>query len=90
MRQLRFATDHAIDNMNNRAEAMTREQVLTAYTSGAAYAELADGEKGTLAPGKLADLAILSQDIFSVPAEKLPATERVLTLVGGRIVHEAK
>ena len=80
----------AITNANNPAEAMTREQVLAAYTMGSAYAEREDAEKGTLAPGKLADLAILSQDILTVPAERLPATESILTVVGGRIVYEAK
>ena len=79
----------AITNANNPAEAMTREQVVAAYTSGSAYAEHAESEKGTIAPGKLADLAILSQDIFTVPTERLPATESILTVVGGRIVHEA-
>ena len=69
---------------------MTREQVLAAYTMGSAYTEREDAEKGTLAPGKLADLAILSQDILTVPAERLPATESILTVVGGRIVYEAK
>ena len=43
--------------------------------------------KGTLAPGMLADRAILSQDIFRVPPPDLPKTTSVLTIVGGRIVH---
>jgi predicted amidohydrolase YtcJ len=38
----------------------------------------------------LADLAILSQDIFSIPVEGLPATTSVVTIVGGRVVHEAQ
>ena len=70
-------------------EALTREQAVTAYTRGSAYAEFAEREKGTLAPGMLADLAVLSQDIFTVPAEALPATTSVLTLVGGTVVHDA-
>jgi hypothetical protein len=53
------------------------------YTLGSAYAEREDAEKGRLAPGKLADFAILSQDILTVPAERLPATESILTVVGG-------
>jgi hypothetical protein len=71
-------------------EAITREQALTAYTLTSAYAEFAEKEKGSLEPGKLADLAVLSQDIFSVPAEDLPKTESVLTIVGGKIVYDAK
>jgi predicted amidohydrolase YtcJ len=76
-------------NANNPAEAMTREQVLSAYTLGSALAEREDAEKGTLAAGKLADLAILSQDIFAVPADQLPATRSIMTVIGGRVVHEA-
>lgn len=79
-----FATIHA----NNPAEALTREQAVIAYTRGAAYAEFAEGEKGSITPGKLADLAVLSQDIFTVPAPALPATESVMTVVGGRIVRD--
>jgi hypothetical protein len=48
-------------------EALTREQAVTAYTLTAAYAEFSEKEKGSLEPGKLADLAVLSQDIFRVP-----------------------
>ena len=63
---------------------MTREQAVVAYTLTSAYAEFAEKDKGSLEPGKLADLAVLSQDIFTVPAEALPATESVLTMVGGK------
>lgn len=45
--------------------------------------------KGSLEPGKLADLAVLSQDIFSVPTAELPKTQTVLTLVGGKTVYDA-
>jgi predicted amidohydrolase YtcJ len=71
-------------------EALTREQAVIAYTLTAAYAEFEEKEKGSLEPGKLADLAVLSQDIFRVAAEDLPKTESVLTLVGGKIVYDAK
>jgi predicted amidohydrolase YtcJ len=77
-------------NANNPTQAMTREQAVAAYTLGSARAELTDARKGTLAPGMLADLAMLSQDIFTVPPDALPATTSVLTLVGGQIVHERK
>lgn len=69
-------------------EALTMEQAVTAYTRGSAYAEFAEGEKGTLAPGMLADLAVLSQDIFTVPPPALPGTVSVLTLVGGAVIHD--
>ena len=79
-----FATTHP----NHPGEALTREQAVTAYTRGAAYAEGAEAEKGALASGMLADLVVLSQDIFTVPAPQLPATTSVLTVIGGRIVHD--
>jgi len=58
---------------------------VTAFTATAAYAEFAENSKGKLEPGKLADLAVLSQDIFQVPPQDLPKTESVLTIVGGKI-----
>jgi hypothetical protein len=71
------------------SEAITREQAVIAYTLTSAYAEFAEKEKGSLEPGKLADLAVLSQDIFAVPPSNLPKTTSVLTLVGGKIVYDA-
>lgn len=78
----------AVIHPDNPAEALTMEQAVTAYTRGSAYAEFAEREKGTLAPGMLADLAVLSQDIFTVPPPALPATRSELTMVGGRVVYE--
>ena len=46
-----------------------------------------EGTKGTLEPGKLADLAVLSQDIFRAPLEDLPKTESFMTIVGGKIAY---
>lgn len=71
------------------AEALTVAQALTAFTQGAAYAELAEQHKGRLVPGQLADLAVLSQDIFHVAPPQIPATTSLLTMVGGRIVWDA-
>lgn len=81
-----FATMHP----RNPPEAMTREQAVIAYTRGSAFAEFTEHEKGTLAPGMLADLAVLSQDVFTVAPPELPKTTSVLTMIGGRIVWEAK
>ncbi len=75
---------------NNPVEALTREEAVEAYTRGSAYAEFTEADKGILAPGKLADLAVLSQDIFTVPVGDLPKTRSVLTLVGGRIIYDGK
>jgi predicted amidohydrolase YtcJ len=86
-----FAAFHPV----NQAEAVTREEAVTAYTAGSAYAEFAEGKKGTLRAGMLADLAVLSQDIFTLPLDPttavpaFAATQSVLTMVAGRVVHDA-
>jgi predicted amidohydrolase YtcJ len=77
-------------NPANPSQALTVEQSVAAYTRGSAAAELADRQKGTIAAGMLADVALLSQDIFTVPIADLPRTTSVLTIVNGRIVHEVK
>ncbi len=46
--------------------------------------------KGTITNGKLADLTVLSQDIFAMPMSELPKTVSVLTIVGGKIIYDAK
>jgi len=79
----------AATHRGNPAEALSVEQALVAYTRGSAHAEFSEHEKGTLAVGMLADLAVLSQDIFQVPLRELPSTRALLTIVGGRVVHEA-
>ena len=60
-----------------------------AYTQGSAYAAFADKDVGTLEVGKLADLAVLSQDIFMAPAKTLGKTQVVMTLLGDKIVYGA-
>ena len=72
----------------NPREAITREQAVVAYTYGSAYAERKEQEKGRLKEGMLADLAVLSQDIFTVPLPQLPGTSSLLTMVGGKIVYD--
>lgn len=78
-----FATLHP----DNPKEAITREEAVIAYTLGSAYAEFKEQDKGTLTRGKLADLAVLSQDIFTISLDKLPSTESILTFIGGKIVY---
>jgi len=70
-------------------EAITVEEAVIAYTLGGAFAEFQEDEKGSLTPGKLADLVVLSQDPFSVAPDALPATSSVLTMIGGEIVLDA-
>ena len=69
-------------------QKLSLEEALRAYTLGSAYAEFQERDKGTLAPGKLADLAVLGEDPFAIPPERLKDVKVELTLVGGRIVFE--
>ncbi len=74
---------------NVSSEALSREQAVIAYTRSAAFAAFAEHERGMLAPGMLADIAVLSQDLFTVTPDQLPATMSVLTMLGGVIVHDS-
>ena len=73
---------------NHGSESITRDHAVEAYTRMSAYAEMQEKEKGTIAPGKLADLAVLSQDIFTVPATRLPDTRSILTILNGKVVYD--
>ena len=69
-------------------ERLTREQALRAFTLDAAYAAHAEQLLGSLEEGKLADFVMLSRDIMAIPPEQIPATEVMMTVVGGEIVFE--
>lgn len=71
------------------SEAISVDQALDAYTLGSAFAEFQERHKGTIAGGKLADLAVLSRDIFSMPLDELPSTESIMTIIGGNIAYDA-
>jgi predicted amidohydrolase YtcJ len=68
-------------------ERITLAEAVEYYTLGSAYAEFADRRKGSLTQGKLADLVILSHDIFTVPPREILETHAVLTMVGGKVVY---
>ncbi|HEX9303514.1 MAG TPA: amidohydrolase [Thermoanaerobaculia bacterium] len=63
------------------------EEALRAYTATAAFAGFEEKEKGTLAPGKVADLVVLSRDLLSIPARELDGVRVDLTVVGGRTIY---
>jgi predicted amidohydrolase YtcJ len=67
-------------------ESVTVEQAVNAYSLGSAYARFSENQLGTLVPGKEADLAVLSQNIFSAPAGEIAKTHAVMTMVGGKVV----
>ena len=68
---------------------LDRMEALRLYTVGSSWFSSEEGKKGSLAPGQLADLSVLSADYFSIPAEQIKHLESVLTLVGGRVVFGA-
>jgi predicted amidohydrolase YtcJ len=68
-------------------QRMTRQEALRAYTRNAAYAAFEEDSKGSLTPGKLADIVILSRDILTVPDDEIPKTEVLYTIVGGKVVY---
>jgi len=72
------------------ANRLGREEALRLYTVGSSWFSGEEGKKGTLEPGQLADLAVLSADYFTIPAEEIRGIESVLTIVGGRVVYGAE
>jgi predicted amidohydrolase YtcJ len=71
-------------------QKLTMDQAIAAYTSGSAFAEFEEKEKGKLAPGMLADFVVLDRDITAASAEKELSTKVLRTVVGGKTVYEAK
>ena len=69
-------------------EKVSLEEAIRAYTLGSAFAEFEERRKGTLSPGKFADLIVLSQDITNVSPSELLRTDVLLTMVGGKIVYQ--
>jgi hypothetical protein len=72
------------------AQKITVEEAVRAYTWGSAYAEFAENVKGTITPGKLADLVILSQDIFKIDPAEIDKTKIRMTIMDGRAVFESE
>ena len=70
-------------------QKLTLEQAIQAYTMGSAFAEFREKEKGSLAPGKLADVVLLDSDLFSMAAGKIKDVAARCTIVGGKVVYEA-
>jgi predicted amidohydrolase YtcJ len=72
------------------AQRLTMDQAIAAYTSGSAFAEFAEKDKGKLMPGMLADFVVLDRDITSLASEKTLGSKVLRTVVGGKTVYEAK
>jgi predicted amidohydrolase YtcJ len=70
-------------------QKLTVAEAVEAYTMGSAYAEFQEKEKGSITPGKLADMVLLSDDIFTIAPAKIRDVKILKTIVGGRIVWDA-
>ncbi len=70
-------------------ECLTRMEALRAFTLGGAYFSFDEGQRGSLEPGKLADLAVLSDDYLTMPLDEMPHMRSLLTMVGGRVMHDS-
>ena len=76
--------------LNRPEDRLSRHEALRLYTRANGWFSGEHGQKGVLAPGYFGDLAVLSEDYFGVPEERIRSIESVLTVVGGRIVHAAQ
>jgi predicted amidohydrolase YtcJ len=72
------------------AEKLTMDQAIAAYTTGSAFAEFEEKEKGKLVAGMLADFVVLDRDVTATSAEKVLGTKVLRTVVGGKTVYEGK
>jgi predicted amidohydrolase YtcJ len=71
-------------------QTITREEALIAHTRNNAFIVFREGDLGSLQPGKYADLLVLDRDYLTVPADQIKDLKPVLTMVGGKVVYEAK
>lgn len=69
-------------------QRMSREEALRSYTWNNAYAAFEENLKGSLEPGKLADVTVLSRDIMTIPEDEIPATDVVYTIIGGKVMFQ--
>ncbi|MDP9468744.1 MAG: amidohydrolase family protein, partial [Chloroflexota bacterium] len=71
-------------------QAVDLPTAIHAYTLAGAYANFCEGDRGSITPGKYADLIVLSDDLFAIPASRIPNTKVELTTVGGVIQHDTR
>jgi predicted amidohydrolase YtcJ len=71
-------------------QRVTREEGLRAYTLNNAYAAFQEKEKGSLTPGKLADIVVLSKNIMTIPDDEIPTARVDLTILGGKVKYERR
>jgi predicted amidohydrolase YtcJ len=69
-------------------QRMSREEALRSYTLNNAYAAFEENMKGSITPGKLGDITVLSKDIMTVPEDEIPSAQVVYTIVGGKVLYD--
>jgi predicted amidohydrolase YtcJ len=69
-------------------QRMSRAEALKSYTWNGAYAAFEEGSRGSLKPGKYADVVVLSKDILKIPEDEIPSAQVVYTIVGGKIRYQ--
>jgi len=69
-------------------QTITREEALIAHTRSNAWFVFQESNLGSIQPGKYADLVVLDRDYLTVPAEQIKDIKPVMTMVGGKIVHQ--
>jgi predicted amidohydrolase YtcJ len=69
---------------------LTLEECILGYTRDAAYAEFQENQKGQIKEGYLADMVLFSHDLFELKPEEIRTARPVITMVDGKIVHEAR
>jgi len=69
-------------------QRMSREEALRSYTVNNAYSAFEETSKGSLAPGKLADVTVLSKDILTIPEDEIPKAQVDYTIVGGKVMYQ--
>ncbi|MBN2092804.1 amidohydrolase [candidate division KSB1 bacterium] len=70
------------------SEKLSMEQAIEFYTLGSAYAEFSENKKGTIEPGKLADITVLSNNLFEIPPQKILETQVLMTIFDGKVVYK--
>ena len=76
--------------MHGAEEAVSREEAIRMYTANGPYLSWEENEKGTLEPGKLADMIVLPFDPLTVPADALLKAQVDMTFLGGKLVYQRK
>jgi predicted amidohydrolase YtcJ len=71
-------------------QRMSRMEALKSYTVNGAYAAFEEGSRGSLKPGKYADITVLSKDILKIPEDEIPTARVAYTIVGGKVLYKSK